>query len=210
MHFQEFFYGVIFAFALILPLGAQNIFVLSQGALSKNKIHLLSVVITASLSDTFLILISVIGISGIILKWSFLLEIILLVGIIFIIYLAITSFFKKPESDINLNEQTDNNKATKLIFVTLLLSLLNPYALLDTIGTIGVFASSYTNLGAKIAFSAGCILTSWLWFFFLGFVVGKNINRISYLRKYQNQISGLIMFIIAIILSIKLITMVFK
>lgn len=52
---EAFIYGVILAFGLILPLGAQNVFVFNQGAIQKNYINALPTVITAALCDTLLI-----------------------------------------------------------------------------------------------------------------------------------------------------------
>lgn len=60
---QPVLHGILLALGLILPLGAQNVFVFNQGANQKKMINALPVVITAGLCDTFLIIIAVLGVS---------------------------------------------------------------------------------------------------------------------------------------------------
>ncbi len=49
---QPVLHGILLALGLILPLGAQNVFVFNQGA-NQKMINALPVVITAGLCDTF-------------------------------------------------------------------------------------------------------------------------------------------------------------
>lgn len=56
---QPIVHGVLLALGLILPLGAQNVFVFNQGANQKKFTKALPVIITAGLCDTFLITIAV-------------------------------------------------------------------------------------------------------------------------------------------------------
>lgn len=60
-------HGIVLAFGLILPLGAQNVFVFQQGALQPRLYRVLPVVITAALCDTLLITLAVIGVSVVVL-----------------------------------------------------------------------------------------------------------------------------------------------
>ena len=61
-------HGIILAFGLIIPLGVQNVFVFNQGA-SQPNIWRRSVVLTASICDTLLILIAVQGVSLVLLTF---------------------------------------------------------------------------------------------------------------------------------------------
>ena len=61
-------HGIILAFGLIIPLGVQNVFVFNQGA-SQPNIWRASVVLTASICDTLLILIAVQGVSLVLLTF---------------------------------------------------------------------------------------------------------------------------------------------
>ncbi len=85
---EAFIHGLILAFGLILPLGVQNVFVFNQGALQKRFIHVLPVVLTASLCDTLLITLAVFGVSLVILGSFWLKTILLSVGIVFLLYMG--------------------------------------------------------------------------------------------------------------------------
>lgn len=192
---QTFIYGVILALGLILPLGPQNAFVLSQGINNKNLLQAAAVAATAALSDTLLITLAVSGLSFIILKMAWLKDFILIGGVIFLIYLGF-QFWKK--TSFITSTQTDhhnNTKTFKLIGIALLLSLLNPYALIDTTITIGTVSLSYTGID-KYAFALGCITTSWLWFFFLIFI-GKRLDRFDFIRKYETKAAAVIIWLAA-------------
>ena len=43
-------------------------------------------------------------------------------------------------------------------------SLLNPHAILATVGVIGTTSLRYPDLPEKLAFTLACITVSWLWF----------------------------------------------
>lgn len=82
--FAAFLHGYVLAFGLILPLGPQNAFVLSQGALNSRWRHALPVVVTASCSDTLLILLAVMGVSMLVLTLPWLKIILIVVGVLFL------------------------------------------------------------------------------------------------------------------------------
>lgn len=52
---QPMIHGLFLALGLILPLGAQNVFVFNQGANQKQLIKTIPVIIAAGLCDTLLI-----------------------------------------------------------------------------------------------------------------------------------------------------------
>lgn len=79
---QPVLHGILLALGLILPLGAQNVFVFNQGANQKKMINALPVVITAGLCDTFLI-IAVLGVSLILMSLPVLQLFIYIVGLFF-------------------------------------------------------------------------------------------------------------------------------
>ena len=56
----------------------------------------------------------------------------------------------------------------KQILFAASVSLLNPHAILDTIGVIGTSSLNYIG-SDKALFTASCIMVSWLWFFALAF-----------------------------------------
>jgi L-lysine exporter family protein LysE/ArgO len=190
---EAFIHGFILALGLILPLGVQNVFIFNQGALQPRYRNVLPAVITASLCDTLLISVSVLGVSLLILG-SFWLKVILVGGgIIFLVYMGWTTW----------NSQPNNEKASiakgfsikKQILFAASVSLLNPHAIMDTVGVIGTSSIRYQG-EEKIIFAVTAILVSWIWFFaisFIGRITGK-IDKSGKILLILNKISALVMW----------------
>lgn len=79
-------HGIVLACGSILSLGAQNVFVFSQGATQPKLIRALPAAVTAALCDTFLILLAVFGLSTIVLQFEWLRLILIIAGILFLLY----------------------------------------------------------------------------------------------------------------------------
>ncbi|RID84300.1 amino acid transporter [Peribacillus asahii] len=191
-------HGMILAFGLILPLGAQNIFIFNQGASQSRLRGAIPVIITASLCDTFLILLAVLGISIIVLTVPALQIGIFSIGIVFLLYMG-WSIWNSDTANVSQKETAMPPK--KQIMFAMSVSLLNPHAILDTVGVIGTSSLSYTGL-EKIAFTAACIAVSWLWFLGLavcGKIVG-NFDTKGKVLKIINKVSALIIWAVAIYL----------
>lgn len=159
-------HGLILAFGLILPLGVQNLFVFSQGAIQASLWQAMPAVITAGLCDTLLILAAVLGVSMIILSFSWLKLSLLATGFVFLAYMGWVSWQSQPAS--NQTTEGGGMPPAKQIMFAASVSLLNPHAILDTIGVIGTSSLNYTG-SDKALFTASCIMVSWLWFFALAF-----------------------------------------
>ncbi|MCY7484650.1 MULTISPECIES: LysE/ArgO family amino acid transporter [Paenibacillus] len=191
-----FFHGVALAFGLIIPLGAQNVFVFNQGALQKRLSRALPVILTAALCDTLLILLAVLGVSLVVLQLAWLQLILFGAGLVFLVYMGWSVWKSEPP-----NTEQDGNvlSAKKQILFALSVSLLNPHAILDTIGVIGTSSLSYTG-NEKLVFTAACVVVSWCWFFALaiaGKVVGK-LDSNGRLIRNINKISAIIIWAVAI------------
>lgn len=196
-------HGIIMCIGLILPLGIQNVFIFNQGAMQPSYRKALPVTITASICDTLLIVMAVLGVSVIVMGNMVLQTILFGIGIIFITYMGIVSWRNEP------TVQADEGQAMsprKQILFTLSVSLLNPHAIMDTIGVIGTNALAYTGT-AKIVFTLACVFVSWTWFFSIalaGRLIGRLPNATSYLRVL-NRTSAVIMFATVIYLVIELV-----
>ncbi|GBX79560.1 LysE/ArgO family amino acid transporter [Staphylococcus aureus] len=198
-------HGFILAIGLILPLGAQNVFIFNQGANQPKYRYVLPAIITAGLSDSLLI-IAVVGVSIIIMSLPVLQAIIYIVGLIFLMYMAWTIWHDKPSTD----GETQIMSPMKQVSFALSVSLLNPHAILDTIGVIGSSAALYSGSN-KIAFTIACISVSWLWFFLLA-ILGKmvgSIDKTGKLLTIINKISSIIIIIVALMILQKLIQLLF-
>ncbi len=200
-------HGFILAIGLILPLGAQNVFIFNQGANQPKYRYVLPAIITAGLSDSLLIIIiAVVGVSIIIMSLPVLQAIIYIVGLIFLMYMAWTIWHDKPSTD----GEAQIMSPMKQVSFALSVSLLNPHAILDTIGVIGSSAALYSGSN-KIAFTIACISVSWLWFFLLA-ILGKmvgSIDKTGKLLTIINKISSIIIIIVALMILQKLIQLIF-
>ncbi|WP_339279911.1 LysE/ArgO family amino acid transporter [Lysinibacillus sp. FSL P2-0066] len=157
---EAFLHGIILAFGLILPLGVQNVFVFSQGATQPTLLRALPAGVTAAICDTLLILLAVFGLSLIVLQFEWLRITLMIMGIIFLLYMGYSIWRSNPVN-------TENSEALpikKQILFALSVSLLNPHAILDTIGVIGTSALKYSGT-EQMMFTVACVFISWLWFF---------------------------------------------
>ncbi|KUF36159.1 MULTISPECIES: LysE/ArgO family amino acid transporter [Lysinibacillus] len=157
---EAFLHGIILAFGLILPLGVQNVFVFSQGATQPNLLRALPASVTAALCDTMLIVLAVFGLSLIVLQFEWLRIALMTVGIVFLLYMGYTIWRSNPST----TKKSEPLPIKKQILFALSVSLLNPHAILDTIGVIGTSALKYSGTEQMI-FTVACVLISWLWFF---------------------------------------------
>ncbi|OQR55963.1 LysE/ArgO family amino acid transporter [Bacillus sp. CDB3] len=195
-------HGIILAFGLILPLGVQNVFVFSQGATQPRLIRALPATITAALCDTFLILIAVFGLSVIVLQFEWLRLSLMTAGILFLLYMGYAIWKSKPNN-------SETNKALQIrqqVIFALSVSLLNPHALLDTIGVIGTSALKYVGT-EQVLFTIACITVSWIWFFGLTIAgtIMKKLDSTGNVMNIFNKCSAIFIWGTAIYLFVGLI-----
>lgn len=169
-------HGLILAFGLILPLGVQNVFVFSQGATQLRLAQALPATITAAISDTLLILLSVFGLSMIVLQFEWLRVILMITGILFLLYMG--SVIWKSETTKKTNKALPIRQ--QIIFA-LSVSFLNPHAILDIVGVIGVSAIKYAGK-EQFLFTITCITVSWIWFFGL-MIAGAFVKKLDGTRN---------------------------
>ncbi|WP_026576711.1 LysE/ArgO family amino acid transporter [Bacillus sp. UNC438CL73TsuS30] len=201
--FEPFIHGFILAIGLILPLGVQNVFIFNQGVLQPRFIKVLPAVITASLCDTFLILVAVLGVSFIILGSVWMKTILIGGGFIFLVYMGWTTWNSKPS---NRKEEIEKKfSLKKQILFAASVSLLNPHAIMDTMGVIGTSSLRYHE-EEKVFFTFACILVSWIWFFGLslfGRISGK-LDKSGNFILVLNKISAIVMWGAAVYLVLTL------
>ncbi|GGA28547.1 LysE/ArgO family amino acid transporter [Psychrobacillus lasiicapitis] len=166
-------HGILLAFGLILPLGVQNVFIFSQGATQPSLFKAFPAAITAALCDTLLIVLAVFGLSVIVLQLEGLRLGLMIVGIVFLLYMGYSIWKSKPAS----LETGKSLKARKQIVFAMSVSLLNPHAILDTVGVIGTSALKYVGT-EQLLFTAACILVSWCWFIGLT-IAGATMKKLD-------------------------------
>lgn len=199
---QAFLHGIILSFGLILPLGVQNIFVFSQGVTQPSIFKALPATLAAALSDTLLILVAILGLSLIVLQFEWIRLILLIGGIIFLCYMGKVIW----SSGATQIEDSQALPIKQQILFALSVSLLNPHALLDTVGVIGTSALKYSGID-QILFAIASIGVSWIWFLSLMFT-GAYLKKLHISRKMFNvfnKLSALFIWGTAIYLLINLV-----
>lgn len=197
-------HGVSLAIALILPLGAQNTFIINQGATHKKLALIMPAVITAGLCDTLLIILATTGVSSVVLLNETIKYLMLVVSVLFLGYLG----YKLWITEVN---QTINNSTAKYslkfqIMTAMTLSLLNPHAIADTIAAIGTSALAYEDLDQRFYFTLACIVVSWIWFFALS-LFGKSLAKNKFYNTYQNKISSVMIWLSCIFVAFSILSL---
>lgn len=198
-------HGIALAFGLILPLGAQNVFVFNQGASQPHFKKAIPVIITAALCDTLLILLAVLGVSVLVFAIPLLQTALFAAGLLFLLYMGWSIWKSTPTS--SAQDATPLSSKKQILFA-MSVSLLNPHAIMDTIGVIGTSSLNYTGMD-KIIFASSTILVSWIWFFGIA-IAGKTVGQIDASGRIMliiNKISAIIIWIVAAYIAYKLFEM---
>ena len=159
--------GLMLGASLIIAIGAQNVFVLTQG-IRKNYIWV--VVLICALSDSALIILGVNGLSKLISGNTVLINTVTFAGALFLGWYGFQSFRSAMQSK-ELKADTSNLSQISLkatIVTTLALTYLNPHVYLDTVILLGSIGSGYPG-DEQVFFTIGACLASFMWFSSLGF-----------------------------------------
>ncbi|ASZ60056.1 LysE/ArgO family amino acid transporter [Bacillus subtilis] len=194
-------HGFILALGLILPLGVQNVFVFNQGAAHTQFFKALPVIITASICDTLLISLAVLGVSVVVLEYNWLKTVLLIAGISFLIYMGFITWRSKTHVNADHKSAVSLTPKKQITFA-ISVSLLNPHAVLDTIGVIGTSSLKYVGT-EKLSFTLTCILISWIWFAGLGIggKVTRKLDKSGRLLFILNKVSAIVMWGTAVYLG---------
>lgn len=199
---SAFIHGLVLALGLILPLGVQNVFIFNQGAVQPRLARALPAVLTAACCDALLILLAVTGISVAVLAVSWLRYALLGVGVCFLLYMGFITWRSRGDAPGELRETAAISPREQVMFAGSV-SLLNPHAIMDTVGVIG--ASSLQYAGAeKMGFTVACILVSFVWFVFLA-VAGRVLKEMKPgFIPVLNKLSAFFIWVSAVYMTVLL------
>ncbi len=199
-----FIHGFLLAVGLILPLGAQNMFVFTQGAIQRSRSGWLPVVVLAGLCDTLLITLAVGGVSVAVLSLTWLKTLLVGIGVLFLGYVGWLTWNSGAAVSGEMEESLEWPLRRKIVF-TMSVSLLNPHAILDTVGVIGTSSLSYTG-NERLVFALACILVSWLWFFMLANAgrLLRTLDGTGRVFAMFNRVSAVIMWVSGIYMVMNL------
>jgi L-lysine exporter family protein LysE/ArgO len=184
-----FLHGLVLAFGLIIPLGPQNVFVFTQGATHARYRDVVPVVAAAGVADSILILLGVLGVSAAVIAVPALKLALVALGVCFLLYAGWASWRALPAED---GEIAEPLSLRRRVMLGLAFSLLNPHAILDTVGVLGPSALVYEG-AARTAFAAATLGVSWLWFAGLA-LAGRVLESMTGLRRVLGRVSAVAMW----------------
>ena len=181
---------------LIIAIGAQNAFVLSQGVKTD---HYIIIPLICAICDALLIILGVTGMGTLIASNQTLSLMAGIGGVGFLFIYGIGSF----RSAIKGGSLSANHKAGSSLKVTILttlgVTLLNPHVYLDTVILLGSISSQFKQPG-HLFFGAGAVMASFVWFFSLslgGRMLGPLFTKKSSWRVLDTLV-GMTMWAIAL------------
>ena len=171
--------GFITGLSLILAIGAQNIFVIEQG-LKKEFVFLVCLI--CAFSDFLLIFLGIFIFHYFQDFFNPIVELILnLLLIAFLLYF-IWSKIHIQIKRVDLKLKKNKNSLSKVIFKTLSFTYINPHVYSDTVFFLGNFSKNF-SFNQKLFFGAGASISSFIFFFFLGYM-SKYLS--NYLKTEKN------------------------
>ncbi|UWH30322.1 L-lysine exporter [Aeromonas veronii] len=193
--------GFTIGLAMIIPIGAQNAFVLSRG-IHRNH-HLLTATL-CSFCDLTLIAIGVFGGANVLAANPFGMALLTWGGVLFLGWFGgrslLSAWRGKGEG---LADSAQQMGAKSVLAMTLGVTLLNPHVYLDTLMLLGSLGSQVSE-SLRPAFAAGAMLASLVWFYSLALGAAALAPWLARSRVQQgiDLLVGIIMLSLAMQLAI--------
>lgn len=187
--------------SMIIPIGAQNAYVLNQGI---KRHHHLTTATICSLLDALFISLGIFGGGALLASNTTLLTMVTIGGIIFLTVYGIISLRSalSEVTDESVNPDRIRSRGRKAVIVgALAVTVLNPHLYLDTVVILGSIGGQFEGHD-RLAFAAGTILASFVWFYSLSLGAAKLAPTLSQpkVRKAIDIGVALMMFTIVVML----------
>ena len=184
------FLGFFTGLSLILALGAQNVFVIEQGL---KKQYVFIVCLICSISDLILIFLGIFlfeYFSDLFTKQiELLFNILLFIFLIYFIFTKIRSNYSK----INFEIKSETYKLKNIFLKTLGFTYLNPHVYSDTVFFLGNLSKNF-ELADKYSFGVGASISSFIFFFTLGYLSKFTSNYLKSPRIWKIINNVIILF----------------
>lgn len=201
MYLTNFIFGFLIGSSLILAIGPQNIFVVEQG-LKKQFTFLVCLI--CSVSDLILIFFGLFIFSYLSVYFTKTVTLILNLALIIFLINFIWNKINQHYQKISLNLIRNNETRKSILVKTLGFTYLNPHVYSDTVFFIGNLSKDL-SLEEKLFFGMGASLSSFIFFFLLGYLSKLYSNYLAnskILKKINIIIIMIMLFLlINIILS---------
>jgi L-lysine exporter family protein LysE/ArgO len=168
--------GFFTGLSLILAIGAQNIFVIEQG-LKKQYVFLVCII--CSLSDLLLIFFGILLFHFFHQYFNLFIELTLNVLLIIFLIFFVFSKIKSIKGNISFDSEAKDTSKINISLKTLGFTYLNAHVYSDTVFFLGNFSKNFL-LDEKIYFGFGASITSFIFFFLLGYLS-------TYFSKYAQN-----------------------
>lgn len=188
--------GLATSAGLIVAIGAQNAFVLTQGL--RREYHW-PIAGLCAFFDAVLITVGIAGMGLLISQSALWMELARWGGALFLFAYGLRSFRAAINPKGMDSEQQGMSSLSKALLTTLAITLLNPHVYLDTVVLLGSIGGQYP-IAERMWFAAGAITFSCIWFFSL--VMGARVLKPLFVKPGAWQVLdllvGLTMWAIAI------------
>lgn len=188
--------GMLVGASLIVPIGAQNAFVLERGI---RRNHAMLVAGLCFLADAVLITLGVGG-AGKIISESHGLQLMLsLGGAAFLLRYGWGSLSRAWRGSAQTLAWQGGMSRTRAVAMTMAVTLLNPHVYLDTVMIQGAVSGQYPR-SQQFSFALGSVSASLLWFFGLALLASWLAPQLQRVRVQQciDVVVGSIMWLIAV------------
>lgn len=162
---SAFIQGMGVGAGLIIAIGAQNVFVLTQGI--RKQYHWLTALI-CSMSDMLLIFVGAAGVGSFVAENHFLQTGSAWMGAVFLVWYGFRALLKVNSVTFLDVGKHDNSSMRIIVATALALTFLNPHVYIDTVILLGSIGGQY-QAENRILFALGASTSSFLWFFSLSF-----------------------------------------
>ena len=210
MNFWILLQGFSLGATMIIPIGAQNAYVLNQGI--KRNHHLTTATI-CSVMDVFFISLGIFGGGALLSQNETLLTVVTLGGIAFLTFygwLSLRSALQSSDEQESQPQKLARGRRA-VILGALAVTVLNPHLYLDTVVILGSIGGQFEG-SDRLAFALGTMTASFVWFYGLSIGAAKLAPVLSKpkTKKTIDLIVASMMFIIAFALAKNLYTQWFN
>ena len=157
--------GFLLGASLIIAIGAQNAFILRQGLLHR---HVFILCLICATSDAVLIALGVGGLGALVAQAPALIAAVTVGGALFLATYAVIAFRRALRPEAMRAADADGGSLKAAVAACLAFTFLNPHVYLDTVVLLGSLSARFEGAG-RIAYGAGAVLASFVWFFGLGY-----------------------------------------
>ena len=161
----DFIQGFLLELSLVMTVGLQSAFILKQGI---RREHVIIAVLTCFIGEATLVTIGIAGMGALVNSISYLREIVLIIGIIFLVFYGVKSFysaFKKNDYIQIDNSEVGTATGKEILLAGLAFAFLNPHVIIDTT-IMGSLSAKF--IPHQWIFGLGVYAAALFWYSFLG------------------------------------------